>query len=508
MKPLAFAFLAGLVSALGFEPVGFWPLTLFGFAVLLWLVHDAPRLRSALARGWWFGLGQFVLGLNWIATAFTYQAAMPAWLGWIAVVLLSLYLAVYPAVAAGLAWRWGRGRALVFVFLFAAAWILTEWLRATMFTGFAWNPAGVALLDSGLAVPAIWIGTYGLSGLVLLLAGTLFLLARAGERRRPAATLLAAVLALAGAGWLFAPAPLPGSGPAARIVQPNIGQEQKWSPEFAARNMARLGELSRRPGPAGPRLLIWPEAAITEPLQDERQLLGYQHEVLGTRRAVQRLIEPGEMLLTGGITVGSTDGVTASSATNSVFAMTRDGHIHARYDKAHLVPYGEYLPMRPLLSAIGLSRLAPGDLDFDPGPGPRTLELPGVGPVGFQLCYEIIFSGEVVDPARRPGFIFNPSNDAWFGAWGPPQHLAQARLRALEEGLPVVRATPTGISAIVDSRGRVLHAIPHGEMGVIDAHLPRPAAPTLFSRLGNWAPMLFALLLIVIALFVRRRSTA
>ena len=155
----------------------------------------------------------------------------------------------------------------------------------------------------------------------------------------------------------------------------------------------------------------------------------------------------------------------ATGATNSVFAIRPDGRIPARYDKAHLVPYGEYLPMRPLLSAIGLSRLAPGDLDFDPGPGPQTLEIPGVGRVGFQLCYEIIFSGEVVDRAHRPDFIFNPSNDAWFGAWGPPQHLAQARLRALEEGLPVIRATPTGISAIIDAHGRLLQSIPLGADG-------------------------------------------
>lgn len=508
MKPLAYAFLAGLVSALGFQPVGLWPLTVFGFAALLWLVHAAPRLRSALARGWWFGLGQFVLGLNWIATAFTFQAAMPAWLGWVAVVLLSLYLAVYPAVAAGLAWRWGRRHPVVFVLLFAAAWILTEWLRATMFTGFAWNPAGVALLDSGLAAPAIWVGTYGVSGLLVLFAGILFLAPRGPVHGRAASLLVLALLASAGAAWLFAPRPASGSGPAVRIVQPNIGQEQKWSPEFAARNMARLAELSSAPAGSGPRLLIWPEAAITEPLQDERRLLGYQHDVLQTRRQVQSLLGPQDLLLTGGITVGSRDGLRASSATNSVFAIAPDGRLLARYDKAHLVPYGEYLPMRPLLSAIGLSRLAPGDLDFDPGPGPRTYDIAGVGAVGFQLCYEIIFSGEVVDPARRPAFIFNPSNDAWFGAWGPPQHLAQARLRALEEGLPVIRATPTGISAIVDARGRLLRSIPHGTMGVIDAPLPRPAGPTLFSRLGNWAPMGFALLLVLVAMLVRRRAAS
>jgi apolipoprotein N-acyltransferase len=314
-----------------------------------------------------------------------------------------------------------------------------------------------------------------------------------------------AVLASAGAAWLFAPPRPAGAGPAVRIVQPNIGQEQKWSPEFAARNLARLGELSRSER-AEPRLLIWPEAAITEPLQDERRLFDVQHEVLATRRQVQSVLAPSDLLLTGGVTVQSRDGVRATGATNSVFAMAPDGRLLGRYDKAHLVPYGEYLPMRPLLSAIGLSRLAPGDLDFDPGPGPQSLDIPGVGWVGFQLCYEIIFSGEVVDPRRRPAFIFNPSNDAWFGAWGPPQHLAQARLRALEEAMPVVRATPTGISAIVDARGRLLHSIPLGEMGVIDARLPAPGAPTLFSRVGNWAPFAFALLLVAFAMLVRRRT--
>ncbi|MGA9581512.1 MAG: apolipoprotein N-acyltransferase, partial [Allosphingosinicella sp.] len=173
MKPLALSFLAGLAAACGFEPIGLWPLTLAAFGLLLWLVREAPSLRSALARGWWFGLGHFTLGLNWIATAFTYQAEMPASLGYLAVVLLSLYLAVYPAAAAGLAWRWGRKDDFRFVLVLAAAWTVTEWLRATLFTGFAWNPAGVALL----ATPASWsarlVGTYGLSGVSVLLAGIL-----------------------------------------------------------------------------------------------------------------------------------------------------------------------------------------------------------------------------------------------------------------------------------------------------------------------------------------------
>src|SRR5690606_28821870 len=176
-----------------------------------------------------------------------------------------------------------------------------------------------------------------------------------------------------------------------------------------------------------------------------------------------------------------------------------------RYDKAHLVPYGEYLPMRPLLSAIGLSRLAPGDIDFDSGPGPRTVDLPQLGRVGFQICYEIVFSGQVVDRADRPDFIFNPSNDAWFGAWGPPQHLAQARLRAIEEGLPVVRATPTGISAVIDAQGRVLDSIPSGA-GTIDARLPGAAPPTPFARFSNPLSFLFALVLVAGAIALRRKA--
>ncbi len=183
-----------------------------------------------------------------------------------------------------------------------------------------------------------------------------------------------------------------------------------------------------------------------------------------------------------------------------------DGSLGARYDKSHLVPYGEYLPMRPILSAIGLSRLAPGDIDFWPGPGPRTLDLGSFGKAGLQICYEIIFSGQVVDRTHRPDFLFNPSNDAWFGSWGPPQHLAQARLRAIEEGLPVIRATPTGISAVIDADGRILAAVPMHEAGRIDTVIPKSQPPTLFAQYGNMLPVAFALLLLLVAIAFRRRG--
>ncbi|SMF61784.1 apolipoprotein N-acyltransferase [Allosphingosinicella indica] len=503
MKILALSLLAGIASATGFAPLGLWPVTLAAFALLLHLVWSAPRLRTALARGYWFGVGHFALGLNWIATAFTFQSEMPVWLGWIAVVLLAFYIAVYPAMAAGLAWRWGRGDRTATVLIFAAGWIVTEWLRATMFTGFAWNPLGVSLLDTGVAAAARWTGTYGLSGLTALLAGAAWLLI---VKQRRAGLAIFAGLAL-----VFVAAQL-GSGPPAgarpvpvRIVQPNIGQQDKWKPGFERRNFERLARLSAIDG-TGPRLLLWPEAAVTRPLQDQRRYGFAQADAAVVRESVGAILAPRDLLLTGGITYRSADGADVTSATNSIFAMNAAGRILGRFDKAHLVPYGEYLPMRPILSAIGLSRLSPGDIDFDSGPGPQTLTLPVAGKVGFQLCYEIIFSGQVVDRANRPGFIFNPSNDAWFGAWGPPQHLAQARLRALEEGLPVLRATPTGISAIIDADGRILRQIGWNVAGVIDAPLPAPKSPTAFARFGNILPFALALLLAAAAVAVRRRE--
>jgi apolipoprotein N-acyltransferase len=501
MKPFLLAFLAGIAAACGFQPFGLWPLSLAAFAALLWLIRGAPSLRSALVRGWGFGVGHFVLGLNWIATAFTYQAEMPASLGYVAVVLLSLYLAVYPAVAAGLAWRWGRRDSLRLVLVFAAAWIVTEWLRATMFTGFAWNPLGVSLLATPLSYASRLVGTYGLSGIAALLAGILLLL---GMRRwGPAGAVAAGTLLVAAAGWAAGGRPLPASGPALRIVQPNIGQQDKWRQGFEEENLGRLERLSAWKKDA-PRLLLWPEAAVTRPLETGLSDSGHVVESLELRRDVAAMLGAKDLLLTGGVTWRSPDGRDVTSATNSVFALDPSGRILARYDKAHLVPYGEYLPMRPFLSALGLSRLAPGDVDFDPGPGPRTFDLPIVGKVGFQLCYEVIFSGEVVDRRNRPAFLFNPSNDAWFGAWGPPQHLAQARLRALEEGLPVLRATPTGISAVIDSDGRLLRSLAWRTAGIIDARLPPPKPPTPFARFGNILPLLFALLLAALAIAAER----
>ena len=502
MLYVLYALLAGLGSAFAFEPAGLWPLLPVAIALLCELICRSKSLWHALLTGWAFGVGQFALGLNWIATAFTFQSNMPAWLGWVAVVLLSLYLAVYPALATGLAWRFGRQDRVVLVTVLGGAWAITEWLRGTMFTGFPWNPAAAAFAPTPLISVTALIGTYGLSGLVVLLGGAIWL--EYHKKWLPLVLIVGATALL----WVLPSSPVPPDPLAVmnvRIVQPNIGQEDKWRPGFAEEAARRLASLSG-PSSSEPRLLLWPEAAVTDPLDDART---DEHQAFAQfeRTRATSLLGPNDRLLTGGIAIASKDGVHVDGAANSIFVLAPGGKVIGRYDKAHLVPYGEYLPMRPLLSALGLSRLAPGDLDFTSGPGPRTIDVGGQwGKIGFQLCYEIIFSGQVVDEKNRPAFIFNPSNDAWFGRWGPPQHLAQARLRAAEEGLPVLRSTPTGISAVIDGRGNIVKSLPWRQAGVIDAVLP-PAAdsPPPFARFGNVIPLALGFLLIFGGIVLGRR---
>jgi apolipoprotein N-acyltransferase len=497
-----YALLTGAASALAFEPVGWWPLMLVAFGILCELICRSRTLWLGILTGFAFGFGQFVVGLNWIATSFTYQAAMPPALGWVAVVMLSLYLAIYPALAAGLAWRFGRKNRLALLLILGGAWVITEWLRGTMFTGFPWNPAAAILAPTPLVTISSLIGSYGLSGLVVLLGGAVWL--EFHKRWLP----LVVILGATGMLWLLPSSAVPDDPLAVRnvrVVQPNIGQQNRWTPGFADDNARRFAALSGPPS-AQPRLVLWPESAITAPLQDERPVA--QPAASFERRRAAAILGPNDRLLAGGLALLAADGNNISGAANSVFVLGQGGQILGRYDKAHLTPYGEYLPMRPLLSSLGLSRLAPGDLDFTPGPGPRTIDLGGQwGKVGFQLCYEIVFSGRVVDQRNRPGFIFNPSNDSWFGSWGPPQHLAQARLRAAEEGRPVIRSTPNGISAVIDAKGNLVKQIGLYQAGVIDAVIP-PAAnsATVFARFGNLLPLLLALATAAAGIVLGRRE--
>lgn len=511
LSPYVLLILAGGISALGFAPLNLWPLSFLAVALLMDYVVRAPRLHDVLMRGWSFGVGHFIVGLNWIATAFTYQANMPAWYGWIAVVLLSLYLALFPAIAGAFAWRLFRHHKLAFIFVFAAAWMLCEWLRGTLLTGFAWNPTGAVWLAlPWVAQSARWVGAYGLSALVILTAGLFWFGLQRGRLTTVGVSLtLTMLFLLLGRSMDARPEPYSAFTIPFRIVQPNIGQNEKNDPARDEQNARQYASLSSgKPSPA-PRLLFWPEAATLRFLELEPK----------ARADLAALLGPRDILITGGASVtldsrGGSDDVYR----NSVFALDSAGVLLWRYDKAHLVPFGEYLPARPILARMGVSRLVPGDGDFTPGPGPRTFPLPGFGfsgapaSIGVQICYEIIFPGRVINAARRPSFLFNPSNDAWFGAWGPPQHLAQAQLRAIEEGLPVIRATPNGISALIGPTGRVIATVARHRAGVIDGFIPQPLPPTVFSRVGLWACALFGFCLCAIAvvssLFGKRMQRA
>ncbi len=490
---------AGAVAALGFEPWRLWPLTVLAVALLVALIATAPRRRSAFWRGWWFGVGHFSLGLAWIATAFTYQAKMPPALGWVAVVGLSMFLALYIGLAAALA-RASAKRPLALVPAFAAAWMLGEWLRGWVLTGFAWNPLGAVWLGlPGLPQLAWLAGGVALSGLVVLAGGGIWLLLQPGQRRAGAG--LVALVALAGlAGTqLAAKGERPGA-PEVFLVQPNIGQDQRYAPGSDERHLETYVGLTRAAlaerRSAGGALVVWSEGSVPWLVEEEPEV----------RAALGRALGPDDLLLFGGTAaVRDADG-RLTALTNSLFVIDAKGVLRGRFDKAHLVPLGEYVPAKPLLTALGLARLVPGDLEFLPGPGPQTLELPGFPAAGMQICYEIIFPGAVVDRGNRPQWIVNVSNDAWYGPSGPPQHLAQARLRAIEEGLPVARATPTGISAMVDASGAVVAAVPFGKAGVAVSLLPPARAAGPFARFGALTTLAFGAVLLGLALWVGRRK--
>lgn len=561
----------GALAALGFAPLDLWPVTLLATAGLLWLVADARSGWTAAGHGWLFGTAMFAVSLNWIATAFTYQSTMDPALGWVAVLGLALYLALFIAVPAGLAAALARLPAARMLAL-AALWVPAEWLRGIVLTGFSWNPLGaIWVAVPGVAQMASVIGAIGLSLVTLLCAaGLLWLALGPGRRWRLAGggVLVAAVMA-----WMVGNARIqPNEVASARlvIVQPGIGQELRNDPSSGERILATylaltsealtrtetlgrvnlpdaniedvdpgkvagiespLGPLggtvteeleigmdrglaapdapdflpggsagatpaATRPGGRQPALVLWPEGAIDGLVERDPALLARVAAPLGR----------GDLLIAGGTGLGSG----STPYANSLFVIGNEGggRILGRYDKAHLVPGGEYLPWRDVLEPLGLARLVPGDFDFASGPGPRTLALPGFLPVSPMICYEIIFPGAVVDPAARPGWIANVSNDAWYGPWGPPQHLAQARLRAIEEGLAVARATPTGVSAVIDGHGQIIDQIAPGSAGATVTSLPPPLPITPFARGGHVATFLAALGCLGLALLLGRRGGA
>ncbi len=472
---------AGAVAAAALPPVGALPLLVVAFTVLVWLIDGCRRGRAALAVGWWFGFGHFVAGLYWTGTALLSEPEKFAWMVPFAVIGLPAVLALFTALAAYATHLVPGGVSRVVAL--AAAWTAAEWLRGHVLTGFPWNLIGYSwtVSEAMLQLTAM-VGIYGLGAITVLAAAAPATLA--AGRWLPT-TLAAALLA---AVWAGGTARLVGAevdevpGVRLRIVQANIAQHHKWREDLVRAQFNRYLQLSSSPGGAEVTHLVWPETATPSALNRDPEAL----------RIIGGLVSPGGLVLTGALRA-SPAAETPARFWNSLYAVDSSGAVASVYDKHHLVPFGEYVPLRGLLGALGVAKITAGRGDFSAGPGARTLDLAGLPPVGPLICYEVIFPGAVTEPGRPPEWLLNVTNDAWFGkSSGPYQHFAMARVRAVEQGLPLVRAANTGISAIVDAHGRTVAKLGVGETGVLDGALPG-AIPgsTVYERIGDWPLLAF-----------------
>ncbi len=491
------AILAGALAALSMPPVGAFPVLFVAFPVLVWLLDGAPGERGGLMPGaltaaligWCFGFGYFAVGLHWVGEAFLVDAETFGWMLPLVLLGFPAGLAIFTALACALtmiAWSPGFGRILAL----SAVWAAAEWLRGTVLTGFPWNAVGYAFAPSDMMIQtaSLW-GLYGLSFLVVFVVSSPATLAdeyeggqsETARRWLGPAAMLAAVLAAAVFGYLrLGSASVTAvEGVHLRIVQPNIPQAEKWKPENRNPIFARYLELSNRAtspetmGIEDVTHLIWPESAVPF-------LLARTPDAMAS---IAALLPEGSRLLTGALR--RPDGA-AARVYNSLFVIDADGRIESVYDKSHLVPFGEYLPLEDVLKPLGLRKLVAMPLGFAAGPGRASVpagKAPAFSPL---ICYEAIFPGKTVLRDDRPGWLLNVTNDAWFGeSIGPHQHYQQARLRAVEEGLPLVRAANTGISAVIDPYGRMMKRLELGTSGVLDSRLPQALEPTLYARYGD-----------------------
>jgi apolipoprotein N-acyltransferase len=511
-------FAAGCLSMLAFAPFHVWPVLWLTLPVLVWSIdcivaahgeasvrsswRDQTEVRAAMA-GWWFGFGYFFAGLFWIGEAFLVEAEVFAWALPFAVTLLPAGLALFFAGAAAVASRHWPGD-FRRVAVLAIALSVAEWLRGHVLSGFPWNILGYAVTSPlPLMQSAAWLSVYALTFVVVIVfAGPLVLTADGMRWSRAVAlaTLPIALLWVLGEMRLRQTAPDPVAGVRLRIVQPSIPQREKWQAQHQRRNFDLHLELSREPatGAGGPIThIIWPEAAMPfAPLA-----------VPAAIAAIGDLLPPKTYLISGALRFENADRPKERQVFNSLMVFADGGSLVALYDKNHLVPFGEYLPLQSVLEAVGLTQLVRMPGGFASGPRPRPLmSVPGLPPVSPLVCYEAIFPGAIVQGRERPGVMINVTNDGWFGRMtGPYQHLHQARVRAVEEGVPMIRAANNGVSAIVDAYGRVLDRLELDVRGAIDSPLPGAILVPLAARFGD---VMFAgiMLLAIAILAVLRRK--
>lgn len=513
-----YAFLAGALSALAMAPANLFAILFVTIPVLVWLIDStaADPARSGIRKtwqafktGWCFGFGYFLAGLWWIGSAFLVEADQFAWMLPFAVLLLPAGLAIFHGfgvVLARLLWTQDWRRLLVL----GASLGLAEYLRGTVATGFPWNLIGYAALTNPLLMQkASVVGVYGVTVLCVPVFGLASLIiARPPGTRASVIAPFIAGLALIGAdvgfGWhrLAANPQSAVDGVRMRIVQPNIDQAEKWAADVEERNFGLLIDLSRRDDPktgaglAGTTFLVWPESTFPFVLTERADALS----------ALGELLPPGTTLIAGAVRTGPpTPGQIREHAFNSVYSINDRGEITGAADKVHLVPFGEYLPMQELAEAFGVEQLTHLRGGFTAGQRRVTLDGGQAGRFLPLICYEIIFSGQIMPDGERPAWLLNLTNDAWFGSTpGPYQHWHQAVVRGVEEGLPVVRAANSGISSVSDANGRIVAMAGLGERTAFDAELPRAVSATIFSRMGNSLYWAITCMFLATALFHRQ----
>jgi apolipoprotein N-acyltransferase len=516
-KRAAIALIAGALSALAMAPFNAWPVLFLTFPVMVWLIDGAGAGRwrgvpAAAWAGWWFGLGYFVPGLYWIGYAFLVDASTFAWLLPFAILGLPAYLALFTAFGFALArlvWTRDASRLLAL----AAALTISEWLRGHVLTGFPWNAFGYALTEPlALAQTGSLIGLWGLTFLsVAIFASPAVLIDGTSRGRKPWLAPASALMMLVAMGVFgvvrLARQPTVLTNVKLRIMQPNLQQDVRFNYSAKAEVMQKYLTLSDRasgPQSTGVRdvnILIWPESAFPFFLTREPDAMAQ----------IADLLPKGTVLITGAVRAPDLPpGVKITRAYNSIYVIDHDGSVLSVYDKLHLVPFGEYLPFQGLMEKLGFEQLTKVQGGFIAGTRRRTLDIPNAPRALPLICYEAVFPGDIIDGNDRPGWIVNLTNDGWFGiSTGPYQHLQQVRQRAIEQGLPVVRAANTGISAVIDPMGRIVARLGLGLEGVLDSSLPAAIPPTIYARTGDIpvAIMVAAALIFVIRRRVARRTT-